>query len=259
LRPGCKPGPGPPEAGSRCTTCAFYLYRIYIKKSRAGAGSWHGKRLLPGRQHAPGPSEAGSCGTTYAQIPPGCTPAPRLQWGSVVVWSSTAAPTAGLLIGHRAPVTTNNRRAHRGPRHTTSHPDAHVPHLRTIFFCCLCVGQWWGPNPHRPIFNPYTQRSLYKNTRYLRHKQNRTYKDKQHKFTYVQQHEGLQNPKPKKHKRSVETEKQKGKRPASDNENLAQFSTPTKRSRIGPKSHSAEGHRKGSKSKKRSHTATDNR
>jgi hypothetical protein len=93
----------------------------------------------------------------------------------------------------------------------------------------------------------------------VEHKQNRKYKDKQHKFTYIQQHERLQNPKPKKHKRSVETEKQKGKRPASGNENLAQFSTPTKRSRLGPKSHAAEDHRKDSKSKKRSHTAINNR
>jgi hypothetical protein len=51
---------------------------------------------------------------TYAQIPPGCTP--RLQWGSVVAWSSIAA-TAGFVRGHRAPVTTNNRRAHRDTDH----------------------------------------------------------------------------------------------------------------------------------------------
>ena len=57
----------------------------------------------------------------------------------------------------------------------------------------------------------------------------------------------------------METEKQKGKRPASENENLTQFSTPTKRSRVGPKSHPAEGHRKNKKTKKRAHTATDNR
>jgi hypothetical protein len=74
----------------------------------------------------------------------------------------------------------------------------------------------------------YTQRSLYKNTRYLKHKQNRKYKDKQHKFTYTQQHEGLQTPEPKKkHKGGVETEKRKGKRPASENDSLTQFSTPT--------------------------------
>jgi hypothetical protein len=59
----------------------------------------------------------------------------------------------------------------------------------------------------------------------------------------------------------VETEKQKGKRPASENDNLTQFSTPTKRSRVGPKAHSAEDHtsKKDSKGKKRSHTAIDNR
>jgi hypothetical protein len=46
--------------------------------------------------------------------PPGCTP--RLQWGSVVAWSSTAA-TTGFVRGHRAPVVTNNRRTHRDTRH----------------------------------------------------------------------------------------------------------------------------------------------
>jgi hypothetical protein len=45
----------------------------------------------------------------------------------------------------------------------------------------------------------------------------------------------------------VETEKQKGKRPASGNKNLTQYSTPTKRSRVGPQSHPAEGHKKDSK------------
>jgi hypothetical protein len=28
----------------------------------------------------------------------------------------------------------------------------------------------FAANPHRPAFNPYTQRPLYKNTRYLKHK-----------------------------------------------------------------------------------------
>jgi hypothetical protein len=36
---------------------------------------------------------------------------------------------------------------------------------------------------------------------------------------------------------------------------VPKFSTPTKRSRAGPKSHPAEDHRKDSKGKKRSHTA----
>jgi hypothetical protein len=52
----------------------------------------------------------------------------------------------------------------------------------------------FAANPHRPIFNPYTQRSLYKNKRYLKHKQNRKYKDIQYKFTYKQQQEREQNP-----------------------------------------------------------------
>jgi hypothetical protein len=66
----------------------------------------------------------------------------------------------------------------------------------------------------------------------------------QYKFTYKQQQEREQTPEQIKLRRSVETEKQKGKRPASGNENLTQYSTPTKRSRIGPQSHPAEDHRK---------------
>jgi hypothetical protein len=58
----------------------------------------------------------------------------------------------------------------------------------------------------------------------------------------------------KKLRRSVETEKQKGKRPASENEDLTQYSTPTKRSRIGPQSHPAEDHRKDNQNKRREYT-----
>ena len=39
-----------------------------------------------------------------------------------------------------------------------------------------------------------TQRSLYKNKRYLKHKRNRKYKDIQYKFTYKQQQEREQTP-----------------------------------------------------------------
>jgi hypothetical protein len=46
--------------------------------------------------------------------------------------------------------------------------------------------------------------------------------------------------------------------PASENENLTQYNTPTKRSRIGPQSHPAEDHRKDSQNKKRARTPTDN-
>ena len=64
---------------------------------------------------------------------------------------------------------------------------------------------------------------------------------------------------PRQHFRSVdETKKQKGKIPASGNENLTQYSTPTKRSRIGPQSHPAQDHRKDNQNKKRTHTPTDN-
>ena len=54
----------------------------------------------------------------------------------------------------------------------------------------------------------------------------------------------------------METEKQKGKRPASGNKNLTQYSTPTKRSRVGPQSHPAEGHKKDSKNRKITRAST---
>jgi hypothetical protein len=65
----------------------------------------------------------------------------------------------------------------------------------------------FAANPHRPIFNPYTHRSNYKNTRYLKHKRNRRYKERQFKLAYAHQQERDQNPERKKHKRSVETKK----------------------------------------------------
>jgi hypothetical protein len=58
-------------------------------------------------------------------------------------------------------------------------------------------------NPHRPTFNPCTQRSLYKNKRYLKHKRNRKYKDIQYKFTYKQQQEREQKPEQKKNSEEV--------------------------------------------------------
>jgi hypothetical protein len=66
------------------------------------SGSCRRKRLRPGSKPGPGPPGVGSRCTTYTEMPPGCTP--RLQWGSVVAWSSTAA-TTGFVRGHRAPVT----------------------------------------------------------------------------------------------------------------------------------------------------------
>ena len=66
-------------------------------------------------------------------------------------------------------------------------------------------------NPHRPIFNPYTQRSLYKNKRCLKHKRNRKYKDIEYKFTYKQQQEREQNPVQKKSEGVLKRKNRKGK------------------------------------------------
>jgi hypothetical protein len=91
----------PSEAGS----AAVLLF------TQNQGGGWLRKRLRPRRKPDPGPPGVGSRCATCAQIPPpGC--APRLQRGSMVAWSSTAA-TTGFVRGHRAPATTNNRRAHR--------------------------------------------------------------------------------------------------------------------------------------------------
>jgi hypothetical protein len=89
------------------------------------------------------------------------------------------------------------------------------------------------------------QRSLYQNRRYLKQKGNKNkQQDKQNKFTCKQQQEPEQNPLPKRLRRSGEMEKQKGKRPASENENLTQYNTPIKRSKTRPQAHSAEDHRR---------------
>jgi hypothetical protein len=83
-------------------------YRI---RAAAGIGSACGLGASP----IPDPRESARAAPTCTQIPPGCTP--RLQWGSVVAWSSTAV-TTGFVRGHRAPVTTNNRRrVHRDTHH----------------------------------------------------------------------------------------------------------------------------------------------
>ena len=90
----------------------------------------------------------------------------------------------------------------------------------------------FAANPFRPIFNPYMQRSLYQNKRYLKQKKNKNkHQNKQNKFTYKQPKEPEQIQAPKKLRRSGETEKQKGKRPASENENLTKYNTPTKKSK----------------------------
>jgi hypothetical protein len=56
----------------------------------------------------------------------GCTP--RLQWGSVVAWSSTAV-TTGFVRGHRAPVTTNNRRILQRKFRSPAAPQCGYPQL----------------------------------------------------------------------------------------------------------------------------------
>ena len=70
----------------------------------------------------------------------------------------------------------------------------------------------FAANPFRPIFNPYMQRPLYQNKRYLKQRKNKNkQQDKQNKFTYKRPHEQEQLQAPKRIKRSEEKEKQKGK------------------------------------------------
>jgi hypothetical protein len=88
---------------------------------------------------------------------------------------------------------------------------------------------------------------MYKNKRYLKHKRNRKHKDNSKKETKIQNGK----------KRSGETEKQKGNRLASVNENLTQYSTPNKKSKRGSQPHSAEDHKKNSNNRKRTHAPTD--
>ena len=98
----------------------------------------------------------------------------------------------------------------------------------------------FAANPFRPIFNPYTHRSINQNKRYLKQKKNKNkHRNKQNKFTYKQPHEQEQIQAPKRIKRSGETEKQKGKRPINETENPTQYSTPTKKSKTRSQAHSA--------------------
>jgi hypothetical protein len=87
-------------------------YHCLIQKcrTRAGIGSACSLSASP----TPDLRFSARAAPTCAQILPGCTP--RLQWGSVAAWSSTAA-TTGFVRGHRPPVTTNNRRVHRDTHH----------------------------------------------------------------------------------------------------------------------------------------------
>jgi hypothetical protein len=114
----------------------------------------------------------------------------------------------------------------------------------------------FAANPFIPIFNPYMQRPLYQNKRYLKQKKNKN--KHQNKFTYKQPHEPEQIQAPKTIKRSGETEKQKGKIPASENENPTQYNTPTKKSKTRSQAHSAEDHKKSNQKNKRTRVTTDN-
>jgi hypothetical protein len=96
-----------PSSSSPWVLAGDNIYRI---RAAAGIGSTCGLGASP----TPDLRESARAVPTYAQIPPGCTP--RLQWGSIVAWSSTAVIT-GFVRGHRAPVTTNNRRAHQDTHH----------------------------------------------------------------------------------------------------------------------------------------------
>jgi hypothetical protein len=118
----------------------------------------------------------------------------------------------------------------------------------------------FAANPFRPIFNPHMQRSLYQNKRYLKQKKNKNkhQENKQNKFTYKQPKEPEQIQAPKKLRRSGETEKQKGKRPASENENLTKYITPIKKSKTRPQAQPAEDHKKSSLKRKRTRDTTNN-
>jgi hypothetical protein len=103
------------------------------------------------------------------------------------------------------------------------------------------------------------QRSLYQNKRYLKQKKNKNkHQNKQNKFTYKQPKEPEQIQAPKKLRRSGETEKQKGKRPASENENLTKYNTPTKKNKTRSQAHSAEDHKKSNPKSKRTRDTTNN-
>jgi hypothetical protein len=83
---------------------------IYRTRAAAGIGSACGLGAGP----TPDPREPARAVPTYTQIPPGC--APRLQWGSVVAWSSTAA-TTGFVRGHRTPGSSHDQQLADPPRH----------------------------------------------------------------------------------------------------------------------------------------------
>jgi hypothetical protein len=95
---------------------AFVALGIYRTRAAAGIGSACGLGASP----TPDLRESARAAPTHTQaIPPGCTP--RLQWGSVVAWSSTAA-TTGFVRGHRAP---QSRPTTDGSTETPT-TDAHV-------------------------------------------------------------------------------------------------------------------------------------
>jgi hypothetical protein len=83
---------------------------MYRTRAVAGIGSACGLGASP----TPDLRESARAVPTYTQIPPGCTP--RLQWGSVVAWSSTAV-TTGFVRGHRTPGSSHDQQPTDPPRH----------------------------------------------------------------------------------------------------------------------------------------------
>jgi hypothetical protein len=76
------------------------------------------------------------------------------------------------------------------------------PDLQVPFDNSSATSGAFAANPYRPISNPYTQKSLYKNKRYPKQKKNKyKYQDKRNKFTYKQQQEREHKPGTKKTQR----------------------------------------------------------
>ena len=136
-------------------------------------------------------------------------------------------------------------------RHSTVDTSTTGAELTECFKCALAA------NPFRPIFNPYMQRPLYQNKRYVKQRKNKNkHRNKQNKFTYKRPNEQEQLQAPKRIKRSMEEEKLKGKRPIDETEGHTQYNTPTKKSKTTSQTHSAEDHKKNNQENKRKRGAT---
>jgi hypothetical protein len=80
------------------------------------SGSWHGRRLRSGRKPGPGPPGVGSRCTDVCVNTAGLHASAAMGLSGRLEFAIAGA-TAGFVRGHRAPVTTNNRRAHRDTDH----------------------------------------------------------------------------------------------------------------------------------------------